>query len=180
MKKYEGRDENLNILEVAGTQGSSTAQERAAGFRAWLSTEKKFSIIYTESGDFLRSRGREILSQIIAYNGGELKIGARKIDIIFSHNDAMTLGILDALDAWGIGAGADVAIVSVDGEQKAIDALEKGRLNCIVECNPKTGRELLSLIDDVLSGREIAKENYVREGVFTESDDFSLLEKRGY
>ena len=176
----EHKENVLNILEVSGTLHSSSAKERAAGFREVIAKEKKFQIIYSESGDFLRSRGKEIISQIIAYNAGELKIGAKKIDIILSHNDAMTLGILDALDSYNIAAGEDVAIVSFDGEQKAIDELVKGRVNCIVECNPKTGDELLQLIAKVIRGEEIEKETYVAEDIFTENDNFSLFEKRGY
>ena len=183
IEKYKDREEKLNILEITGTANSSSAKGRSEGFCEVLEaedTEKKFSIIYSESGDFLRSKGREILAQIIAYNGGELKIGAKAIDIIFSHNDAMTLGILDSLDNYGIKAGKDVAIVSVDGEQKAINELMKGRVNCIVECNPKTGKELLKLVAKELAGEEIEKETYIDEDIFTENDNFTLFESRGY
>ena len=137
-------------------------------------------MIFCESGDFLRSRGNEIISQIIAYNGGELKIGTKKIDIIFSHNDAMTLGILDALDKGGIAPGSDVTIVSVDGEQSAINELKRGRLNCVVECNPRTGEQLMKLVKTVLSGGEIPAESYVDEDLFCEFDNLTLLEPRGY
>ena len=131
-------------------------------------------------GQDSKEEGREILAQIIAYNGGKLKIGAKAIDIIFSHNDAMTLGILDSLDNYGIKAGKDVAIVSVDGEQKAINELMKGRLNCIVECNPKTCKELLKLVVKVLAGEEIEKETSIDEDIFTENDNFTLFESRRY
>ena len=70
--------------------------------------------------------------------------------------------------------------MSFDGEQKAIDALVRGKVNCIVECNPKTGDELLQLIAKVIRGEEIEKETYVAEDIFTENDNFSLFEKRGY
>ena len=141
---------------------------------------KDKSLIKGYIGQDSKEEGREILAQIIAYNGGELKIGAKAIDIIFSHNDAMTLGILDSLDNYGIKAGKDVAIVSVDGEQKTINELMKGRLNCIVECNPKTGKELLKLVAKVLAGEEIEKETYIDEDIFTENDNFTLFESRGY
>lgn len=182
LKKYADTDEHKNILEIAGTTNSSSAKGRAKAFRDTLSENapQKFSVIYSESGDFLRSRGQEIISQIIAYNGGELKIGAKKVDVIFSHNDAMTLGILDALDSYGIKAGKDVAIVSVDGEQNAVNELKKGRLNCVVECNPKTGDALIELVKKVLSGEKIPEESYVDEDIFTEDDNLSLLEPRGY
>ena len=184
LKKYADMSdgEKRNILEITGTADSSTAKERSRGFREMLSEHGngQFSVIFCESGDFLRSRGNEIISQIIAYNGGELKIGTKKIDIIFSHNDAMTLGILDALDKGGIAPGSDVTIVSVDGEQSAINELKRGRLNCVVECNPRTGEQLMKLVKTVLSGGEIPAESYVDEDLFCEFDNLTLLEGRGY
>ncbi|MCR5605408.1 MAG: substrate-binding domain-containing protein, partial [Treponema sp.] len=108
LKKYTDTTEKLNILEITGTTNSSSAKNRSKGFREILKDKSQFSIIYSESGDFLRSKGKEILGQIIAYNNNELKIGTKTINIIFSHNDSMTLGILESLDNYGIVPGKDV------------------------------------------------------------------------
>ena len=179
LQKYADSKSSLNILEVSGTKKSSVAKERAAGFRRIISTDKKFSIIKSEDGDFLRSRGKEIIEDIILSNGS-LSINEKNIDIIFSHNDGMTLGILEALEKNSIAPGKDVTIVSIDGEQAAIDALKKGKLSCVVECNPNTGKDLMHLVKTVANKNTIPRETYVQEGIFTENDNLTQLAPRGY
>ena len=179
LEKYKDQKGPFNIIELYGTERSSPARERDAGFREVLKDDRRFRIVYQESGDFLRSRGKEIISQIIKFNGS-LSVGKDKIDIIFSQNDAMTLGAIDSLEANGIKPGTDVTIVSVDGEQKAINALSQGKINCIIECNPKSGPELMKLVKDAAQGKELPKTTFIDETVFTENDNLILIPPRGY
>ncbi len=44
--------------------------------------------------------------------------------MLFSHNDAMTLGAIDAIREYGLSPGSDIIIITVDGEQAAIDLLQ--------------------------------------------------------
>jgi len=179
LDKYSETTDTLNILELSGTENSSPAMERAKGFREILKNDSRFNIVYSESGDFLRSRGKEIVSQIITYNEA-FSIGNKKIDIIFSHNDAMTLGAIDALEENNINPGVDVTIVSIDGEQKAINALMQGKINCELECNPKIGNQLMILVKEVLKGNPIQDNTFVEETVFTEKDNLTGILPRGY
>lgn len=179
-QKYEESEKkHLNIVELAGTKNSSVARERALGFRQIIDQDPKFSVVYTDYGDFLRSRGKEIADQIIRKGEG-LKVGKKDIDIIFSHNDAMTLGLLDALYENEFDPGSDVCIVSIDGEQKAVDALKEGKINCIVECNPNLGPAIMELVKKIVTGQEFERSTYVDETVFSENDDFNLIGKRYY
>lgn len=169
----------LRIMEIRGTENSSAARERSLGFRQVIGDDRKFSIVYSESGDFLRSRGREIITQFMARNDG-LKLNGKNIDIIFSHNDGMTLGVLDVLEKNGVAPGTDVVIVSVDGEQSAIDALKAGKLSCVVECNPRCGEQLMYLVKTVANKNTIPEQTFVQESVFTAGTDFAVLPPRGY
>jgi simple sugar transport system substrate-binding protein len=66
-------------------------------------------------------------------------------DVLFSHNDAMMYGALDAFGEYGVTPGKDVIVISVDGEQEAIDLLKEGKVNCVVECTPMLGEALCRL-----------------------------------
>ncbi len=180
LKKFENVHRKINIIELSGTENSSAAIERSFGFRDEIGSDSRFRIIYSESGDFLKSRGKEIISQIISYNNGQFKIGTKNIDVIFSHNDSMTLGAIEALDSNGIKSGKDVVVVSFDGEQQAINALKDGKINCVVECNPFMGDKLMSLVKTVANRNTIPDVTYVDETVFTEYDDLLAIEARGY
>ena len=178
----------INIFEIAGTENSSIVDDRASGFREIISTDPKFHIIHSENGDFLRSRGREIGDMLLASNVLEygnttntLYYNKQKIDVIFSHNDSMTLGFLDSMEAHKINPkGKGTIIISIDAEQESIDALVAGKLNCVVECNPNHGQMLMQLVKQVSKGESIPRITYNYETVFTEDDNFSKYDPRGY
>ena len=176
-------DRPVRIVELSGTEGSSVQVNRARGFRETLDAYKAkaalsgtaypdFEIIYSESGDFLRSKGYELMCSILDTY--------KDIDVLYSHNDSMTLGALDAMNERGIRPGVDIVIVTIDAEQAAIDALARGEVNCVVECNPKQGPDILRLAGLLARGESIPKIAYMKEEVFAEGDDLSALPPRGY
>jgi len=171
--------DKINIIEFSGTLNSSVATGRANGFRSLISQDSKFNIIHSEDGDFLRSRGKEIMEKIIEENNGTLTYGQESIDVIYSHNDSMTLGILDTLNSYKMLKSRPI-IISIDAEQKSINALKEGNLNCVVECNPNLGPTLMSLVKSIASGKAIPRVTYMEETVFTENDDFTKYTPRGY
>jgi simple sugar transport system substrate-binding protein len=162
----------VRIVELRGTEGSSPEIYRARGFREVLEGHTEFRIIYSASGDFLRSKGYELMCGILE------KI--KNIDVIFSHNDSMTLGALDAMKERDIQPGKDIIIVTIDAEQAAIDALKRGEVNCVVECNPKQGPDIMRLASKLANGENIPRVIYMNEVVFTEGDDLSDIPPRGY
>lgn len=189
MNKCKGKNSNILIYEMSGTENSSVVRDRARGFREIINTDSKFKIIHSENGDFLRSRGKEIIENLIEESRVPAKSGSfktdglyfqgKKIDAIYSHNDSMTLGLLDSIDNFGINT-KNTIIISVDAEQKSIDALTQGKLNCVVECNPNLGPMLMHLVKQIAEGKTIPRVTYNNETVFTENDDFSTYEPRGY
>ncbi len=174
LKKFADRtaDNPVRIIEISGTEGSSVAVGRADGLREIIADHSGFRIIHSESGDFLRSKGYEIMNRILKES--------TDIDAIYSHNDGMTLGAIDAMKEVGIRPGKDIVIVTIDAEQAAIHALRNGEVNCVIECNPKTGPAIIDLAQRLARGETIPRLQHVNEEVFTENDDLSLIAPRGY
>lgn len=171
------KKQKINILELSGTENSSIAIERAGGFREMIQKDSRLNIIHSEDGDFLRSRGKEIMDRILGMNNG-LFLDGEPIDVIFSHNDPMTLGLLESFERNGV---SDYPIIiSIDAEQECIDALVNGKIDCVVECNPNLGPVLMELVEAVAAKKEIPRVTYMNESVFTEDDDFSTYIPRGY
>jgi simple sugar transport system substrate-binding protein len=172
------RDRPVRIVELSGTVGSSPAIKRAQGFREALAehhadgNSPEFEIIHSASGDFLRSKGYELMCSVLdAFD---------EIDVVYSHNDGMTLGAVEAMKERGIRPGGDIVIVTIDAEQAAIDALRRGEINCVVECNPKQGPDIVKLAGHLARGESIPRIAYMNEEVFTEDDDLSRIPPRGY
>ena len=171
------KNQKINILELSGTENSSIAIERAGGFRDIIQKDTRLNIIHSEDGDFLRSRGKEIMDKILGMNKG-LYFEGEPIDVIFSHNDPMTLGLLESFERNGV---SDYPIIiSIDAEQECIDALVNGKIDCVVECNPNLGPVLMELVEAVAAKEEIPRVTYMNEKVFAENDDFSSYTPREY
>ncbi|MCL2209229.1 MAG: ABC transporter substrate-binding protein [Treponema sp.] len=171
-KFFTRRNQPVRIVELRGTEGSSPAIMRARGFREALAEYPEFEIIYSESGDFLRSKGYELMCNILEDN--------IVFDVLYSHNDGMTLGAIEAMKERGIKTDEDIVIVSIDAEQAAINALIRGDINCVVECNPKQGPEIIRLSQLLAKGETIPRMIFMIEEVFTEWDDVLNIGTRGY
>ena len=137
--------EHVNIVEISGTIDSTPMRQRAAGFREVLDGDNRFTILESVSGDFLRSKGKECMQGLLARHDD--------IDVLYSHNDAMTLGAIEAIEEAGLEPGKDIVIITVDGEQAAIDLLKAGKINCVVECTPLIGDNIMELAKKLAAGR---------------------------
>ncbi|WP_207646361.1 ABC transporter substrate-binding protein [Cellulosilyticum sp. I15G10I2] len=171
-KKFKGYKEEINIVELYGTIGSSPAEGRSRGFKEVIKENPNFRVICSRSGDFMHSKGKEIMKDILDEY--------QDIDVLYSHNDSMTLGAIEAMEEVGIRPGKDIIIITIDGEQKIIDALKQGKVNCVIECNPKLGDTIVDLTKRLLKGENIPRTVFVEDMVFTEWDDLSLIAPRGY
>ncbi|GCF92650.1 LacI family transcriptional regulator [Enterococcus florum] len=173
-KKFEGTSEQIQIVEITGTPGSSSTENRSLGFRDSLNMEKRFEIVESQNADYMLSKGKQAMEKL--YQQKQLT----NVDVIFSHNDDMTLGIVEFLETTSIKPGKDVTIVSVDAQQEAIHLLKAGKINCTVECNPNTGPKLMSTITHLLNGGKLEPCYYLQEQVFSEFSNLSAIPERGY
>jgi simple sugar transport system substrate-binding protein len=165
--------QHVNIVEISGTLDSTPMRQRAAGFREILGDDDRFEIIESVSGDFLRSKGKECMQGLLSRHDD--------IDVLYSHNDAMTLGAIEAIEEAGLVPGRDIVIITVDGEQAAIDLLKEGKINCVVECTPLIGDMIMELTKKLAAGESIPRNTYSEEKVFSEFDtDLDSLPARGY
>ena len=171
IRKAQGRE--LNIVELSGTLDSTPMLQRAEGFREAIAGHDNLKLIDSMSGDFLRPKGRECMKVLLEKYD--------RIDVLYSHNDAMTLGAISAMEDAGLVPGQDVIIITVDGEQAAIDLLRAGKINCVVECRPQIGDTVMELAKKLAAGEEIPRCTYSEERVFTEFDeDLDAIAPRGY
>lgn len=166
-------DADVNIVEITGTPDSTPMQDRYAGFRQELGANPRYHILDSVSGDFLRSKGKESMKELLRRHND--------IDVLYCHNDSMTLGAVEAIESAGLTPGKDIMIISIDGEQKAIDLLKEGKINCVVECTPMLGETVMQLAEKLTAGETIPRVVYSTERVFTQADpDLASLPPRGY
>ena len=165
--------DRLRIAEITGTENSTPMKQRHAGFMDTIAGDGRMEILESVNGDFLRSRGAECMRYLLETYGD-------RIDVVFSHNDEMTVGALPEIEKAGFAPGKDMIIISIDGGQEAIDILRQGKINCIVECTPMLGSLLMETAQAVSAGREVEREIHPAERTFSDYDDLTGLAPRGY
>lgn len=139
-------------------------RDRKTGFMDAIAGDSRFTVIASVDGDFLRSKGEECMRDLLD------KYGTNGIDVIYSHNDAMTLGVLDVIEKSGESA-SDFIIITVDGEKDAVNALKEGKINCVVQCTPHLGPSVMELVADLENGKDLPKVFHPEEGVFSDFDN---------
>lgn len=169
----QGKQGPIRIVELQGTVGSAPANDRMRGFKEVIDGDSRFQIVRSQSGDFTRARGKEVMEAFLKAEGDN-------IDVLFAHNDDMAIGAIQAIEEAGRKPGTDIRIVSIDGVRGAFEAMKAGKLNATVECNPLLGPQLADLIREVHAGREVPKRVMVEEGVFTQDQAEAELPNRKY
>ncbi len=162
-----------HIVELVGTVGSAPALDRYAGFRQVIAEYPEMKIIASESGDFTRAKGEEVMGDFLQLYGDD-------IDAVYAHNDDMAIGAIRAIEAYGLKPGEDIKIVSIDAIRDAFQAMIDGKLNATVECNPLLGPQFFDLALKVVNGETVPKWIPSEESIFFPEDAAELLPSRKY
>ena len=160
-------------MHLQGNIGSSAQLGRTAGLDAGLANHPQWKLIFRESGDFTQAKGQELVQTVLA--------DKEPFDVIFSENDNMAYGAIDALKAAGVVPGEDVAILSFDANKAALEMLMAGEIDYVIECNPLHGPRVQAIIEQLEAGAEPPKFTYVEETAFeAESLTQEIINSRGY
>ncbi|MBK9218098.1 MAG: ABC transporter substrate-binding protein [Uliginosibacterium sp.] len=157
LENYKGQGD-VNIVELQGTVGSAPAIERQKGFMEIIKTNPKFKVTRSQTGDFTRAKGKEVMEAFLKADP--------KINVLFAHNDDMAIGAIQAIEAAGKKPGKDIIIVSVDAVKGAFEAMMAGKMNVSVECNPQLGPQLMQIVKDIVAGKSLPRRINTEEGVF--------------
>jgi simple sugar transport system substrate-binding protein len=159
VEKMKGTTTPVNIVELQGTVGSAPAIDRKKGFEEIIKADPKFKIIRSQTGDFTRAKGKEVMEAF-------LKAEGKKINVLYAHNDDMAIGAIQAIEEAGLKPAKDIVIISIDAVKGAFEAMIAGKLNVTVECSPLLGPQLMQAAKDLVAGKTIPKRIVTQEGVF--------------
>jgi hypothetical protein len=70
------------------------AIDRSKGFAEAIAANPNLKVIASQTGDFTRSGGKQVMEAFLKANP--------KIDVVFAHNDDMGLGAIEAIEAAGL------------------------------------------------------------------------------
>ncbi len=179
------------IIELEGTTGASPAVDRQKGFRDYLAGSyapsdinptsaatpvpapsggfPDMQIVASQTGDFARDEGRQVFETLYQANG--------TANAVYSHNDEMAIGAIQALEGQGKVPGQDVIVVSVDGSREALQNIVDGKLGATVECNPRFGPIAFETMMMYAAGEQIAPQIINQDRFFDASNASEFVEE---
>jgi len=147
------------IVQLEGTTGSSPANDRKSGFDDRIVQDERFEIVASQSGDFARDLGRQVMETLLQAHPD--------VNIVYAHNDEMAIGAIQALELAGRKPGEDVLIVSIDGTRDALQAIIDGKMGVTVESSPFFGPLACETMKRYAAGETIEPWVQVKDRIFT-------------
>jgi galactofuranose transport system substrate-binding protein len=159
LEKTKGTSGDVNIVELQGTVGSAPAIDRKKGFEEIIKADPRYKIIRSQTGDFTRAKGKEVMEAF-------LKAEGKKINVLYAHNDDMAIGAIQAIEEAGMKPATDITIISIDAVKGAFEAMMAGKLNVSVECSPLLGPQLMQAVKDLKAGKTLPRRIVTQESVY--------------
>jgi ABC-type sugar transport system substrate-binding protein len=159
LENTKSKTGDVNIVELQGTVGSAPAIDRKKGFEEIIKADPRYKIIRSQTGDFTRAKGKEVMEAF-------LKADGKKINVLYAHNDDMAIGAIQAIEEAGMKPAKDIVIISIDGVKGAFEAMMAGKLNVSVECSPLLGPQLMQAVKDLKAGKTLPKRIITKEGIY--------------
>lgn len=174
LDKMRNKPGKIRIAELEGTLGSTPSIDRGRGFRDAIAKRDDMEIVMSTPADFTIEGGKQTMRQFLQ------AAGEQPPQLLFSHNDDMALGAIQAIEAVGLKPGEDIIIISVDGTRQAFEMMLEGKINAVVECNPLQGSLLMQAAREIMAGRTLPKRIIPPEDIFTQENALLELANRKY
>lgn len=160
MENFDG-DKGI-IVQLEGTTGSSPANDRKKGFDDAIAADDRFEIVASQTGDFARDLGRQVMETLLQAHPD--------VNVVYAHNDEMAIGAIQALELAGRKPGEDVTIVSIDGTRDALQAIIDGKMGVTVESSPFFGPLACDVMKRYAAGEDIPHWVKVEDRIFTQAN----------
>ena len=158
-----------NVVEIGGLKGSSPAQERHDGFANALKMYPGIQTVAYQSGDWTEASGETAMRRILKEYDG-------KIDAVYGGNDRMAVGARRVIKEHGKDNG-NILYLGVDAlptENGGIRQVADSILTASA-IYPTQGDKLLQLAIDVLEGKTVPRESFLKSSVVTSQNAKVLL-----
>lgn len=160
------------IVELQGTVGSSAALDRQQGFNEVIALFDNMEIVLTQSGDFTRTGGKEVMESFLN------TMDPADICAVWAHNDDMLIGATQAMEEAGVDPGDDILTISVDAIPDIFLAMAEGKANATVELSPNMGGPAFDAAIAYLNGETLPDWIPVAGGIYFPDTAMEEYERR--
>ncbi len=117
-----------NYIILSGITGNYISEERDAGFKAAIAANSGTMLLDMQPALFNRAKGLEVMENMLQ------KYGPGQITGVFTVNDEVALGAMEAVQAAG--RDAEITIVGIDGNEDAANAIKAGTMYATAADDP--------------------------------------------
>ena len=151
-----GGKANVGVLE--GIPGHETGDQRLRGFKDAVKDAKGIKIVASQTANWERDQGFTVFQNMLEAHP--------EIDAVFSANDMMALGAVEAIAAKG--KTGKIKVVGYDAVEDAKKAIAEGTIVASVAQFPsEMGRVAVESADKLLKGQAVPAEQLVRIDLVT-------------
>ncbi len=161
------KDKDCKVVELQGTVGSTPAINRKKGFEEAIAGKANISIVRSQTGDFTRAKGKEVMEGFIKAEGG-----GKDICAVYAHNDDMAVGAIQAIKDAGLKPGSDILVVSIDAVPDIFSAMAAGEANATVELTPNMAGPAFDALEAYLKDGKAPEKFIITESkLYTPADN---------
>lgn len=141
------------VVEISGPP-SSVTEQRGSGFKEAMEGAEGMEIIASQSGDFSTEKSLEVMENILQANP--------EIDAVFTQDDGMALGVLQAIKEAG---RTDIQFVTGAGGAKEVfeDIKNDGLMTATFLYSPTMVEDAVKIAADIAKGNEPAESMVIKE-----------------
>ncbi|MBM6616598.1 substrate-binding domain-containing protein [Bacillus sp. RD4P76] len=141
------------VVEITGPP-SSVTEQRGAGFKEAMEAADGIEVVASQSGDFSTEKSLEVMQNILQANP--------QIDAVFTQDDGMALGVLQAIKEAG---RTDIKFVTGAGGGKAVfeNIKEDGLISATFLYSPTMVEDAVKIAADLAKGNDPAETMVVKE-----------------
>jgi len=140
------------VAVLQGSLGASPTIDRQRGFLETLADYPGIEVIADQSANYNRADGLRVMEDYLQ------RFGPGEIDAVFTHNDEMSLGAIQAIKEAG--RLDEILVIGIDGQESALDAIEAGEYAGSV-VYPITAREHLIAAAKACAGEPLPARIYL-------------------
>jgi galactofuranose transport system substrate-binding protein len=157
-----------DVVVLQGTSGNNVATDRTNGFNQELKAKfPNMKIVASQTANFDQATGQKVMAQILQSHP--------TISGLYSENDTMALGAIQAMRAAGKKPGQDIKIVSIDGIRDAVQGVANGTFYSDIETNPRFGPLAFQTLQNFYSGKGAPATVIIKDHHFTKDNAADAL-----
>jgi len=140
------------VVMITGTPGYSAAIDREKGFTDTVAKEApEMKILDIQTGNWMREDAQRVMADFITRFGDE-------IDIVYTHDDNMTVGAVNALKAAGYTLENKPFVVSIGAMADGIPLVQEGWIDATIMQSPIEDSQLsVDVAVAIINGQQTEK-----------------------